>query len=118
MRARTLHLCSEAAGPSTFAAIRNSSGDYAGRCKTTPSWCGGGGIEYGHFSPCSTEEHTQQKAACNKELITTTTTNHHHYHRSTTTTTGTSKVVEVLVVVVILFFLAITRFGPLSDNLT
>jgi len=71
LRARTVHLCSVAGGPCMFAESGNSSGDYAGRCKTTPSWCGGGGIEYGHFSPCSTEEHTQQKAACNKELFLT-----------------------------------------------
>lgn len=86
MRARTLHLCSEAAGPSTFAAIRNSSGDYAGRCKTTPLWCGGGGIEYGHFSPCSAEEHSQQKAACSNPLLLTPPP-----LPTTTTITGTSK---------------------------
>ena len=94
LRARTVHLCSVAGGPSMFAESGNSSGGgYAIGCKTAPLWYGGGGVEYGAFSQCSAEKHSVQQRA----LSYTTTTNHNHHHRSTTTTTGTSKVLLVVV---------------------
>ena len=55
------HLCSMVGGPSMFGESRNSSGDYAVGCKTTPLWRGGGGVVYVFFASAAKKSTASSK---------------------------------------------------------